>query len=63
MPKRILRIAHLREALTPNVGDPFFPSDYEPCGDCGYDHDYEPRHAYEWHTKNPGSYVGIMKVP
>jgi len=30
--------------------------DYEPCGDCGYDHEYEPEEAYEWHKNNPCSY-------
>jgi hypothetical protein len=32
------------------------PEDYEPCGDCGYDHDYEYEQAHSWHTKNHGSY-------
>jgi DNA modification methylase len=31
-------------------------SDYEACGDCGYDHVYEPAAAAGWHTANPGSY-------
>ena len=31
-------------------------SDYEPCGDCGFDHDYEYPQAYAWHTANPGSH-------
>lgn len=26
-------------------------SDYEPCGECGYDHGYEQQEAYDWHTK------------
>jgi len=26
-------------------------SDYEPCGDCGYDHSYEQQEAYDWHSK------------
>lgn len=32
------------------------PDDYESCGDCGYDHDYEYEQAHSWHTKNHGSY-------
>ncbi len=37
-------------------GDKELPSDYETCGDCGFDHDYEPEVAAAWHTNNPGSY-------
>ena len=33
--------------------------DYEPCGDCGYDHGYEYEEAHKWHSDNPGSYDGI----
>lgn len=25
------------------------PSDYETCGDCGFDHDYEAPEAVTWH--------------
>lgn len=25
------------------------PDDYEPCGICGWDHQYEPESAYRWH--------------
>lgn len=35
---------------------PPLPSDYEECGDCGYDHDYEYEAAAAWHQANPGSY-------
>lgn len=28
------------------------PHDYEPCGDCGYDHSYEQQEAYNWHSQN-----------
>jgi len=28
------------------------PCDYEPCGDCNYDHEYEYPEAYKWHTVN-----------
>lgn len=30
---------------------PEFPSDYEPCGDCGFDHAYEQGDAHEWHLR------------
>lgn len=26
---------------------------YEACGYCGFDHDYEPAMATAWHLKNP----------
>ena len=32
------------------------PKDYEPCGDCGFDHSYEYSEAYAWHKANPCSY-------
>lgn len=25
------------------------PTDYEPCGQCGFDHEYEYQEAYNWH--------------
>jgi hypothetical protein len=25
------------------------PSDYEACGNCGWDHNYEPEEAHAWH--------------
>ncbi len=28
-------------------------SDYEPCGECGFDHSYEQQEAHNWHSKNP----------
>ena len=31
--------------------------DYEFCGDCGFDHQYEPNQSTEWHQLNPGSYT------
>lgn len=34
----------------------YLPEDYETCGDCGFDHDYEPAQAAVWHTAHPGSY-------
>ena len=36
--------------------DDELPLDYERCGDCGFDHDYEYPAAVDWHLKNPGSY-------
>lgn len=32
------------------------PLDYEPCGDCGFDHGYDYESAAGWHTEHPGSY-------
>ena len=29
--------------------DSELPSDYEPCGECGYDHAYEPEQAFAHH--------------
>lgn len=33
------------------------PADYEACGECGFDHDYETNEAVSWHSSNvlPGS--------
>lgn len=31
-------------------------SDYEACGDCGFDHSYEYEQAYQWHIEHPCSY-------
>jgi hypothetical protein len=28
------------------------PDDYESCGECGFDHDYEYEEAYTWHLAN-----------
>lgn len=33
------------------------PTDYEPCGECGYDHSYEPQEAYDWHKKSDENHV------
>jgi site-specific DNA-methyltransferase (adenine-specific) len=37
------------------------PTDYEACGDCGFDHDYESAEAARWHNDNPGSY-GVQVI-
>lgn len=29
--------------------------DYEPCGECGFDHSYEPKESSSWHEKNDSS--------
>lgn len=43
-----------RTAATPAYeGDPlvdYVPSDYEACGECGYDHEYEYTEAHRWHS-------------
>lgn len=31
------------------------PEDYSTCGDCGYDHSYEPIEAGKWHLANPST--------
>ncbi len=33
----------------PHCGAGVLPDDYEPCGDCGFDHDYEAQEAYVQH--------------
>ncbi len=38
------------------------PEDYEPCGECGWDHEYEPQQAIAWHKANPCSYCTFDKV-
>ena len=48
-------IAHLSVMQTLAEKTPF-PSDYEPCGECGYDHSYEYGPAHKWHMGNPCSY-------
>lgn len=35
---------------------PTLPLDYELCGDCGFDHEYEPQRAIKWHKAHPCSY-------
>lgn len=35
--------------------------DYETCGDCGFDHSYEPNEAAQWHKANPCSYCNYDK--
>jgi hypothetical protein len=30
------------------------PRDYETCGECGFDHGYEPAEASDWHGKFGG---------
>jgi hypothetical protein len=43
------------------------PSDYEPCGDCGYDHSYEYEKAYAWHNDRQflleeGKYIPFQPI-
>jgi uncharacterized membrane protein YgaE (UPF0421/DUF939 family) len=28
------------------------PSDYEPCGECNFDHSYEYEEAHKWHKEH-----------
>lgn len=34
-----------------HCGAPPMPEDYETCGECGFDHDYEYVEAYRWHEE------------
>lgn len=34
------------------------PEDYEECGDCGFDHSYEPEEARRFHLEHGFCYVG-----
>lgn len=38
------------------------PADFEECGDCGFDHDYEYERAAEWHRDNPCSYCPYINA-
>lgn len=40
----------------------FLPDDYEPCGCCSFDHNYEVEEAREWHLANPCSYCKYDQV-
>jgi hypothetical protein len=31
------------------------PEDYDACGECEYDHRYQPNEAERWHQDNPCS--------
>ena len=33
------------------------PADYESCGECGYDHEYEQVEAYAYHSAIPAKLV------
>ena len=35
----------------PGCGQGPLPDDYEPCGDCGFDHEYEPNAAHQEHVR------------
>lgn len=39
------------------------PEDYEACGDCQFDHEYETQAAHQWHTDHPGSYDYLAEIP
>lgn len=36
----------------PHCGTTLLPEDYEACGECGFDHDYEVQEAMGWHKDN-----------
>ena len=54
MSTRTLKRRYARRAKKRKT--PPLPSDYEACGDCGFDHGYEYEQAAAWHQKHPGSY-------
>ena len=35
----------------PHCGAPLLPDDYEACGECGFDHEYETQEANAWHIE------------
>lgn len=43
-----------QESGEPCLCDDGMPEDYETCGYCGFDHEYEHAEAVAWHTENPG---------
>lgn len=50
---------HVKKAERILSGALFLPvngkcEDYEACGYCGFDHEYEYESAHKWHTNNPG---------
>ena len=47
---------------TANRTETELPADYETCGDCGFDHDYEYEEAAKWHTENPVSYDELQET-
>lgn len=40
-----------KEGKCPHCGAEVFPDDYEPCGECGFDHQYEPQSANATHSR------------
>lgn len=38
------------------------PSDYEECGECGFNHDYEYEQAYAHHSKVPMTQTVVQKL-
>lgn len=38
------------------------PTDYEQCGECGFDHEYETAEAITWHKDHPCSYCNYDKT-
>jgi hypothetical protein len=51
--ERINRQDHNHHSM---VAADCLPQDYETCGDCGFDHDYEYEAAAKWHEEHPCSY-------
>ena len=39
------------EEICPHCGADKLPKDYEPCGECGFDHEYEAQSANATHSR------------
>ena len=43
----------LEQEIEASTSEIDLPEDYETCSLCGYDHEYEPEEANQWHLKHP----------
>ena len=50
--KRTLRQAEGRVHRNGQANSESLPIDFEECGYCGFDHEYEYESAYKWHEEN-----------
>lgn len=56
----MMNIKKLSETF--NYDEQDLPTDYEACGSCGYDHDYEYEEASKWHTENDKEQIDENKA-
>jgi len=55
IPPGIVDRGNVKKDISPDIdNNENLPSDYEPCGYCGFDHGYEYEEAYKWHKEHPG---------